>query len=98
ILKRFTLTLDYGHQLLWLQPNKANDVPEGFARPGVGIARPKDGTIAIADVTEGGAAAGAGLVAGDSLLAVDGVPSSKLKLYELRERFKQAPGTKLSLT
>ena len=49
-------------------------------------------------MTEGSAAVSAGLAIGDEIVAVDGVPAPKLKLYELRERFKQPAGTKLALT
>jgi hypothetical protein len=98
LLKRFTLTLDYGHQRLWLVPNALAAQPDVFDRSGLWIARAKDGTIAIADVAADSAAAKAGLTADDVIVAVDGTPASTIELSQLRDRFKAAPGTTLALT
>ncbi len=78
LLKRFTLTLDYGHQRLWLVPNALAAQPDVFDRSGLWIARAKDGTIAIADVAADSAAAKAGLTADDVIVAVDGTPASTI--------------------
>ncbi len=44
VLKRFTVTLDYGHQLMWLEPNKLAAEPEIFDRAGV-LDRPRQGRL-----------------------------------------------------
>jgi hypothetical protein len=97
ILKRFTVTLDYAHQLAWFQPNALNDQPEVFDRSGLWIARADSGAIAIADVTTGGPAAAAGLVVGDEIVSVDGKPAKDIALYDLREQFKGPVGTTFKL-
>jgi hypothetical protein len=97
ILKRFTVTLDYGHQLAWLQPNAGNDSPEVFDRSGLWIARAKDGAIEIADVTSESPAAKLGLVVGDEILSIDGKPATEIQLPALRETFKSAVGTSFHL-
>jgi hypothetical protein len=97
ILKRFTVTLDYQHQLLWLQPNAFAARREVFDRSGLWIARAGDGAIEIADVTAQSAAARAGLAIGDEILEVNGKPAKDIALYDLREQFKGAVGAKFDL-
>ena len=97
ILKRFTVTLDYGHQRAWLQPNAANDVPEVFDRSGLWIARAKSGAIEVADVTTEGPAARLGLKVGDEIMSIDGKPAAEIPLPGLRETFKGPVGTSFKL-
>jgi Aspartyl protease/PDZ domain len=97
LLKRFTVTLDYAHQTLWLQPNKLASKPEVFDRAGLWIARAPDGGIDVADVSTESAAAAIGLVTGDEIVSVNGKPAKNVALYELREQFKGATGTKFTL-
>jgi hypothetical protein len=97
LLKRFTLTLDYAHQTLWLQPNALAATPEVFDRSGLWISRAADGGIAIADVSSDSAAAAIGLVVGDEIVSIDGRPARSIELYALRERFKGPVGTRFKL-
>ena len=98
ILKRFTVTLDYGHQKLWLAPNALSAEPDVFDRSGIWISRAPDGNILIADVSGDSAATKAGLKIGQVIRAVDGKPASSIALYDLRELFKGKPGTVFTLT
>jgi hypothetical protein len=97
LLKRFTLTLDYGHQQLWLQPNALAAEPDVFDRSGLWISRADDGSISIDDVAIGSAAAKAGLATGDHITAVNGQKAAEVQLYALREQFKAAVGTEYQL-
>jgi hypothetical protein len=97
VLKRFTVTLDYAHQLAWLQPNAANDSPEVFDRSGLWIARSKSGAIEIDDVTSESPAAKLGLAVGDEILSIDGKSAAEVPLPALREKFKGAIGTRFQL-
>jgi membrane-associated protease RseP (regulator of RpoE activity) len=97
LLKRFTLTLDYAHQKMWLEPNELSSQPEVFDRSGLWISRAKDGGIEIADVADESAAAKAGLTVGDEIVAVNGKPAKDVTLYGLREEFKGAVGTRFNL-
>jgi hypothetical protein len=98
LLKRFTLTLDYAHQTLWLEPNPLASQREVFDRSGLWIARAKDGAIEVADVATDSAAAAIGLVTGDEIVSVNGKPATDVALYELREEFKGATGTQFTLS
>ena len=97
LLKRYTLTLDYAHQMLWLQANALAAQREVFDRSGLWIARAKNGGIDVMDVTTDSAAAGVGLVAGDEILSVNGKNAKDVPLYALREEFKGENGTKVVL-
>ncbi len=97
LLKRFTVTLDYTHRTLWLEPNSLSAEKEVFDRSGLWISRAADGGIEVADVASGSAAAGIGLAIGDEITQVNGKPAKDVALYELREEMKGAVGTKFSL-
>jgi hypothetical protein len=97
VLKRFTVTLDYGNRLVYLQPNASNDTPEVFDRSGLWIARAADGAIEIADVTTNSPAAKLGLVTGDEILAINDKAAKDIQLYDLRETFKGPVGTSFVL-
>jgi len=97
LLKRYTLTLDYAHQTLWLQPNALASQREVFDRSGLWIARAQDGGIAVVDVATDSAAAGAGLKAGDEIVSVNGKGAKGVALYTLREQFKGASGSRFAL-
>jgi predicted aspartyl protease len=97
-LKRFTLTLDYGHQKMWLQPNKLATAKDVFDRSGLWLRRAPDGDITIMDVTPGSAAAKAGLQASEEILSINGRPAKTQKIYDVRDLLKQAPGTQVHLS
>lgn len=98
VLKRFTLTLDYGHQKMWLQPNKLATAKDVFDRSGLWLRRAANGNMNILDVTPSSAAATAGLHASDEILAINGHAAKTQKIYDVRELFKQAPGTVVHLS
>lgn len=98
LLRRFTLTLDYGHQMLYLQPNAAFDTADLFDRSGLWLMHEPDGDVSIADVTAGSGGEAAGLAMGDRIVAVDGAKANGIDLSDLRDRLKGTPGTKLTLS
>lgn len=97
LLRRFTVTLDYGRQLLWLEPNALAYGPDVFDRSGLWISRAPNGRTVIMDVTTDSAAAQAGLVANEEILEVNGRAADRIPIEQLRERFKGPVGTRISL-
>jgi C-terminal processing protease CtpA/Prc len=97
ILKRFTLTLDYGRQRAWLAPNALSGAPEIYDRSGLSFGRLAGGGLGIAGVTAGSAAAVAGLAAGEEIVSVDGAPARALALYDFIERLRGPVGSKFTL-
>jgi len=99
ILKRFVVTLDYGHSLMYLKPvaGKVADL-DTYDRAGMWINASTKG-FAVVDVTKGSPADKAGLAKGDVITAVDGTPADEIKLYDLRQRLRDdEPGTEIYFT
>lgn len=98
ILKRYVLTLDYGHSTLYLK-RVATPVADldTFDRSGMWINAAPQG-FKVVDVTGGGPAEAAGLKSGDIITTVDGTPATSLHLYDLRQQLRdEAPGTVVRL-
>ncbi len=91
ILRRFSVTLDYAHQTLWLAPNANMGTPFAFDRSGMFLALDGDAFV-VKDVTANGPAAKAGLKAGDRIQRVNGKTPKELPLPRLREWLKSAAG------
>jgi hypothetical protein len=98
VLRRFTVTLDYPHAAMYLQPNENFLDPDVFDRSGMWLIQSENKHDAdVADVMPNGAAAKAGVTSADRIVAVDGQTVATLSLPELRTRFKQKPGTTVKL-
>ena len=98
LLKRFAVTFDYAHQVMYLKPlpPPAGDVGV-FDRAGFWLNESPAG-FKIMDLTAGGAAEAAGLKAGDEITAVDGAPAGGIDLPDLRRRLRDDPaGTQVKL-
>ena len=99
ILKRFAITFDYGHSVMYLKPVEGH-VPDldTFDRSGIWINKDGD-DFTVVDVTAHAPAEEAGIKSGDVITAVDGKPVSTLSLADLRYRLRNdAPGTVVSFT
>jgi hypothetical protein len=91
LLSRFKVTFDYPRRRMILEP--AENLADPFESDMSGLtflASPPDfKTIKIARVQEGSPGVDAGVLPGDVLVAVDGVPASAIVLPELRERLRK---------
>jgi hypothetical protein len=98
LLKRYRVTFDYGHQLMYLKPLDPAPGDIGvFDRAGVWLNMSPAG-FKVMDLTAGGAAAASGLRVGDEITAVDGVAAQKVDLPSLRKRLRDDPaGTAVRL-
>ena len=94
ILKRFIVTFDYGHQIMYLKPQPKAVADTGTNdRAGMWINQVPGG-FKIVDVTATGPAEAAGLKAGDIVTAVNGKPAKSIPVYEMRRRLRnQVAGT-----
>jgi hypothetical protein len=96
VLKRFTVAFDYSNQQIWMAPNGTAADP--FDRAGLWLNQ-AGGAFRVEAVVAGGPAAAAGVVVGDRVVAVDGVPSGDLRLPDVRQRLRgEVPGTLVKLT
>jgi PDZ domain/Aspartyl protease len=97
-LKRFVVTFDYAHQVMYLKPLVPPPADAGtFDKSGMWINLDHQG-FAVADVADGGPAKDAGLAVGDVITAIDGKPAASFALSEARELFRLRPdGTVIRL-
>jgi membrane-associated protease RseP (regulator of RpoE activity) len=95
ILKRYVVTLDYEHRLMYLKPTAGTVADlDTFDRAGVWFNLGDNGDFSVVDVTKNAPADQAGLKIGDEIVAIDGKPTSSLKLYDVRRMLRnEAPGT-----
>lgn len=80
ILRRFTVTWDYTHSLMFLLPNRGLEAPFETDASGTHLLSPgpKYQAVVIDSVLPNSPAALAGLEAGDEILSVDGVSGAPL--------------------
>jgi hypothetical protein len=94
VLKRFTVTFDYAHRTMTLEPNAHFADRDVYDRSGAFLID-RGGTVEVIDVRPGTPAADAGVVAGDAIATVDGTRAPGLS--GVRERFLGPPGTPVVL-
>ena len=91
ILRRFKIIFDYSREQMILEPNRY--FPEPYEYDMSGALLVVEGTdfkaFKIRQVIENSPASEAGLRVGDVILAVNGKPTSKLTLEQVRQMFKQ---------
>jgi hypothetical protein len=99
ILKRFVVTFDYEHDLMYLKPISPPVADlDSFDRAGLWMNRDPSG-FKIVDVPANTPASEAGLKQGDIVLAVDGRDAGTIQLPTLRVRLRNDPvGTTVALT
>jgi hypothetical protein len=98
ILSRFVVTFDYSRGKMYLtKAAKGFDAPFQYNRTGI-VADKADFYFDIIHVTPGGPGADAGIQVGDQVLAIDGISVAKIPSYQMRDRFRAAPGTTVRLT
>jgi hypothetical protein len=98
VLRRFVVAFDYAGGAMYLRPTDAT--AQRFARDRTGLWLGwKDGALEVAAVADGSAAATAGFVPGDRIVAVDGEPAAARSLSDWRELLAARPeGTHVALT
>jgi PDZ domain/Aspartyl protease len=94
VLRRFTVTFDYGHQILYFEPDAQAAEPDVWDRAGLWMNRSADG-FAVMDVIAGGPADQAGIQVGDTVVEIAGKRTTDLGLAEARQILKAAPGTRV---
>jgi hypothetical protein len=91
LLKRFVVTFDYDHQIMYLRRIATPPADAGsFDRCGCWLNLGDDG-FEIKDIAPGGPAEAAGLKVGDVVTAIDGAPVRGVSLTDARAAMRVAP-------
>jgi len=96
VWKRFSVTFDYPHQTMYLQPNVDFSKPENFDRSGMFLIN-RSGKVTTLDVRPGTPAAAAGMAKGDVIDRIDGRGAAQMSLAEIRSTLMRPAGTRLRL-
>ncbi len=96
ILSRFIPTFDYANQALYLD-RETRATPFGVNRAGIRFEKNAPGAFDILLVDAGSAAAAAGLVPGDRIVAINGKDASNYSWADLVALVGKTPGTRLLL-
>jgi C-terminal processing protease CtpA/Prc len=95
VLRRFTVTSDYAHQVMYLQPNVEFGKPDAFDRSGLWLFG-EGKVLKIVAVAEHSAAARARLRVGDEITSIDHVSVAAKSLSDWRALLRERPaGTTL---
>jgi membrane-associated protease RseP (regulator of RpoE activity) len=93
---RFSLTLDYAHQRIFLLPNARYGNPFEYDHSGMFVID-HHGSVTVVGVTPNTPAARAGLRKGDQILTVGGRSATSYTLSQLRGLFMGEAGTRVVL-
>jgi predicted aspartyl protease len=99
ILKRYVVTLDYDHSIMYLKPIEGQMADlDTFDHAGMWFNEDPSG-FKVIDVMKGTPAENAGIQVGDMITSVDGKPAAGIHLYDLRKRLRDAAaGTAVDFT
>lgn len=97
VLERFTVTFDYDHRRIWLEPGERYHERDAFSRSGLLLGR-ADGVVSALSVLEDSPAARAGLREGDVIERVQGRRAAEWSLAKLDALLEQsADGTRVKV-
>ena len=96
LLRRFNVTFDYQHETMALEPNSNFAQADTYERSGLFLVN-LHGNMTVVDARPGTPAAAAGIVKGDVITSINGTPTATMTLDAVREYFRQAAGTALTL-
>ena len=99
ILSRFTVTIDYIHDKMYLQPNKEFKKKFKHDRSGLMLANtgPSLNTYTVFFVTPGSPADEAGIQKGDEIRTFRNLPASFVSLVDINKKLRGKPGKTIKL-
>ena len=96
-LRRFRVTIDYPHRLLWLEPIEVGRDQRQYEYTHIGVqVERREGTLRVVAVAEESPAAEAGIRPGDEFVTMDGAIAESLDVVSLARRLEGAAGSRVS--
>jgi hypothetical protein len=97
-LRRFRVTIDFPHRLLWLDPVDVSQDQRVYEYSHVGLQiERRDQALRVVAVAEDSPAARAGIRTGDELISIDGQPASGFDVIGASRRLEGPPGSRITL-
>lgn len=96
LLRRFTVTFDYGRREMHLERNSNYEEREVFDRSGMYLNK-RPNWFDVVDVVKGGPADEAEIRPGDRIVSMDGKKASAWTVPEVRSRLRGPAGTRVDL-
>jgi hypothetical protein len=97
VLSQFNLIVNYSHNRVILEKNRQYGRRDSYDRAGIWMGQEGD-HFKVVDVIAGSPADDAGVKPGETILAIDGVSTSRLVLPDVRERIRrEAIGRKMKI-
>ncbi len=97
LLRRFSVTFDYGNGTMTLVPNAAFGEPDTYERSGLFLIK-RAGNVVVLDARPGTPAAAAGVLKGDTIVSINGTSANTMLLGDVRNLLAQPAGTVVTLT
>lgn len=97
VLRRFIVTLDYPHRMMYLEPTTYDAAIADYDRSGLDFERVSDGSATITNVFSGSSAEQAGLRVGEHMVKIDGKDVSTMALPALRTKLRGPVGLEVVL-
>lgn len=88
ILKRFAVSFDYDHRVMWLSKSAGFDAPDQYDRSGMWLGL-SGRNLRVIDVVDNGPAAKAGVHAGDVVMKVGTLPADAQTLFAIRAMLQE---------
>jgi hypothetical protein len=95
VLANFTVTFDYAHRQMCLDPVPGFEPPP-LNRSGLRVVKRERNSFTVAQVAQNSPGAAAGLREGDVILAIDGRSAKELSYDDVFDLLRGAPGTRIS--
>lgn len=89
ILRRFTVSFDYGRRVMWISKNADFDTPERYDRSGMWLGLSEQHGLRVIDVTANGPADKAGIRAGDVVVKAGDLPADAQNLFAIRAMLEE---------
>jgi predicted aspartyl protease len=93
VLRRLTMTLDYRHHVVYIEPNSRTNVPTPSNRAGMYVQNDDRNYFDVVDVLASGPASEAGLRTGDRITAIDGIPAARVTENDFWQLLRDPIGT-----
>ncbi len=96
-LRRFIVSFDYSHHVMWLSKSADFRAPDLYDRSGMWLGLSQNNKLQVMDVVTQGPAARAGIQTGDIITRVGGMAANADHLFDIRAALQDPRTSTLSM-